>query len=53
MKKDSQGSVLKDSFGNPIYYFNLRHLTVRATGKEMLDPNNPVEIPMQSVFKGY
>jgi hypothetical protein len=53
IKKDSQGTIIKDQYGNPTYYFNLRHLTVRTTGKELIDPSKPVEIYMQSVFKGY
>jgi hypothetical protein len=52
-RKDSEHHVIKDRYGNPTYYFVLRHLTVKSTRVDVLAGKQPVEIEMQSVFTGY
>jgi len=52
--KDSQGTPVKDQYGNPMYYINLRHLIKRSTGEDMIkDPKQPLQIPLRAVFLGY
>jgi hypothetical protein len=52
-RKDSAHQVIKDKYGNPIYYFVLRHLIVKTTGVDVLAGKPPAEIEMQSVYTGY
>jgi hypothetical protein len=52
--KDAQGTPIKDQYGNPMYYINLRHLIVRSTGEDMIkNPEEPLQIPLHTVFLGY
>ena len=51
-KKDAEGHVMTSN-GQPMYYFNLRSLTVRATGRQLIPQGQTVEIPMQVQYRPY